>query len=872
MKTLLTAILISLCVAVSARPAAQTVVVGGLDGIDPWNESKNYPIGLALSGGGARGLSAVGLLRAFEEQHIEVVALAGTSIGSVIGGLYACGYTPDELEQFVEEIEISTLISNRPKRSSMFLTSRQEREKYLLSVRFDGWRLQIPSAISGGQAITSLLTRLTTAAIYRAGQDFTRLPIPFKAVGTDIVTGQAVELSSGSLADAMRASLAFPLAFTGVEHGDSLLMDGGILMPVPVELLRPMLDSTIPLVAVNTTSVLASAEDLLTPFDIANQVTTIMTADNLQRQLDLADIVISPVKNGLSASGFKHRDSLIALGYAAGLEAAAEIIAAVEARRDTRVYQVSQLQVVGADSNLVARFETAGLDQPFTRLQLIEDLKTLARTEPVFSITANWQVDPNALDTLPTPPVILTVDIQPQPLVKDIAFKFVGNVSYDALTLSQQCDFADDHLSAVELQRCLDRMINLYRIDGHDLAEVTEVRLDLEHGEVTVVIDEAIVSRIDVANNERSRDWLLRSYFPVKKGEPFSMTNGTRGLADLFGTELFERVTFDLEKFDSTALITIRVKEKKYGQLRMGWHWHDEYQSEQFLELLDDNVNGVGLELLAHLQYGTDRQNYFTRLRFNRIFFTYLTARWDMFYTLLDRNLFTTDGAVNGFREEDRYGFSFYVGQQLGRLGQVSAGLRVENVEVRDHRENSSTIFGLRTLHFESVVETFDRSPFPTDGHKLWLDLRLAGKLLGGEIEYTRFQSAVEAYYPFRGYLTYHPKFMIGLSRRGLPESEKFFAGGVGSFSGYRTNELSGDKIFLLSQELRLQLLSRLYLTGRFDWGDVFARAQHIKPAGFRHGFGVSLALDSPVGPVEIGYGGGDSPKDRVYFSAGFSF
>ncbi|MCP4570155.1 MAG: BamA/TamA family outer membrane protein, partial [FCB group bacterium] len=198
--------------------------------------------------------------------------------------------------------------------------------------------------------------------------------------------------------------------------------------------------------------------------------------------------------------------------------------------------------------------------------------------------------------------------------------------------------------------------------------------------------------------------------------------------------------------------------------------------------------------------------------------------------------------------------------------------VRIERVDLFDHEVGTSDRFDLRTLHLESTVESFDRYPFPTTGNKHRFDLRFAGKLFGGEIEYTRFFTSLEAYYPLGQYLNYHPKLSVGLSRRGLPPSEKFYAGGCRSLAGYRINELSGDKMFMFNQELRLKLPARFYLTGHIDFGDLYAGADDIKIRQLRRGFGVSLAFDSPLGPVVIGYGGGDSPKDRVYFSAGFGF
>jgi len=259
-------------------------------------------------------------------------------------------------------------------------------------------------------------------------------------------------------------------------------------------------------------------------------------------------------------------------------------------------------------------------------------------------------------------------------------------------------------------------------------------------------------------------------------------------------------------------------------------------------------------------------------LRLHRILFTYLTARMQFFRELLDRNLFDDDGSMNGYRDENRWGGAFYLGQQIARLGQVQVGIRVEQIESIDYPANTSAKFDLRTLHFESEVESFDRYPFPNRGKKHRFDIRFAGKLLGGEVEYSRFFTTLEAYYPLGKYLNYHFTGSVGLSRRGLPPSEKFYARGFGSFYGFRSSELTGEKMILFNQELRLNLPYRFYVTGRFDLGDLYTSAADIKPEEFRTGFGVSLALDLPIGPFEFGYGGGASPKDRVYFTAGFRF
>lgn len=857
------------------------IKVGGLDGLDPYADKEPYRIALAISGGGARGLSTIGILQAFEEKGIKVAAIAGTSMGGVIGGLYACGYSPEELRDTLRSLDFSTLLANGPPRSSMFFTRRQEQGRHLLTIKFDGLRPVIPRALTGAQELTSLLTRLTNKQNYLAGGEFSRLRIPFKTVATDVVSGKAVILESGSLVDAMRATMAFPLAFTGVEKNGQLLMDGGMLMPVPVDLVRNMVGDSTMVVAINTTSPLyETTEDLETPVDIAGQVTSIMTAEKLREQLARADLVIEPVDETFSSMDFDLSDSLIDLGYRAGLKATEDIISKIESVRHTPTYSSSDNHafIDGATGTVV---NLSGLPdgEGFTLDDLIAELKVLAQKTEVFEVLAAIAVqqvtashlDGSAnmvFDTAVT--VSLTTHLKPER--KSVCVKIDGNSIFDDSTLAARCDFPDPLISSDDIRRADDRIVNHYHTNGYDLAEVKDIRLDFENNTITFVIDEAVIRRIDVADNKRCRDWLIRSYLPMHRGKPYSADAANDGIAALYGTDLFEAVTLDLAPLDSGALVTARVKEKENTQLRFGWHWHNMYQSEQFVELLDNNVFGVGIEFLNHAQFGDDRKLFYTGVRIDRIFLTYLTARLRFHYSALDRDLFDANGNTDNIREEDRWGASFALGQQIARLGTVSAGVTIEEVQLEDKRAGADDFLGLRTLYFESRVETLNHGEFPTDGENHQAELRFAGKLIGGDVEFTRFRLSLESYYSFGEYVTYHPHMTLGLSRRGLPPSEKFYAGGMHSFYGFRTSELAGDKMFLLNQELRFKLPFWLYLSVRFDVGDVYASTEDIKLSKLRQGFGASAALDSPIGPIELGWGGGDSPKENVYFHAGFRF
>ncbi len=148
----------------------------------------------------------------------------------------------------------------------------------------------------------------------------------------------------------------------------------------------------------------------------------------------------------------------------------------------------------------------------------------------------------------------------------------------------------------------------------------------------------------------------------------------------------------------------------------------------------------------------------------------------------------------------------------------------------------------------------------------------MRAKYLGGDVEYTRFFSSLEGYFALGKRLNYHPKISIGLSRRGLPPSERFYIGGLGSFTGYRSNQWVGDKVFVFNQEFRVTLVNRLYLLAKWDLGDVWESSAQIRLKRLRQGWGGSVAYSSPIGPMEIGYGATEDNFDRWYCSVGFAF
>ncbi|HEY8122645.1 MAG TPA: patatin-like phospholipase family protein, partial [Myxococcota bacterium] len=186
-------------------------------------------VGLVLSGGGARGIAHIGVLRVLEQHRVPVDLITGTSMGSIIGGLYAAGYSPDEMEKIVDEIDWQDSFDDAPPRAHRSFRRKEDDRNFLTSLKLGikkGGGIALPWGLVQGQKLNLILRRLfmPVAEIH----DFDQLHVPFRAVSTDVVTGKPEVHASGDLATAVRASMSLPGVFAPVEEGGKLLVDGGI--------------------------------------------------------------------------------------------------------------------------------------------------------------------------------------------------------------------------------------------------------------------------------------------------------------------------------------------------------------------------------------------------------------------------------------------------------------------------------------------------------------------------------------------------------------------------------------------------------------------------------------------------------------------
>ncbi len=280
-------------------------------GLTMFSQKKDRPkIGLVLSGGGAKGFAHIGVLKVIEEAGVKIDYIGGTSMGAVVGGLYAAGYNAAQLDSIFKETDFDELLSDYiPRQTKNFYEKRND-EVYSLVLPFNKYKIGIPDALSKGLYNFNLLSRITRNV--RHVRDFNKLPIPFLCIGSDIETGEQVVLNKGNLAQAMIASSAFPSLFSPVEYQDRFLVDGGVVNNYPVDEVRKLGADII--IGVDVQNDLLDRKELNDATKILVQITNLHSIDKMKQNILKTDIYIRPDVREYGVMSFDSGDVILSRG------------------------------------------------------------------------------------------------------------------------------------------------------------------------------------------------------------------------------------------------------------------------------------------------------------------------------------------------------------------------------------------------------------------------------------------------------------------------------------------------------------------------------------------------------------------------------
>jgi len=273
-------------------------------------QKKDPKVGLVLSGGGAKGLAHIGTLKVIDSLGIRIDYIAGTSMGAIIGSLYASGYSGNQLDSIFKNVDFDKILNDNIPRAARTFYERENNEKYAVILPFDKLKVQLPSALSRGQNTFNLLSKLTLHV--SDINDFSKLPIPFFCVATNIETGQPVILDKGNLAQSVKASGAFPSLFQPVIIDNQLLIDGGVTNNYPIDELRAKGMDVI--IGVDVQDGLANRGDLSSAPAILFQINNFRTITNMKIKAPKTDIYIKPDITNYNVVSFDDGDKIVKNG------------------------------------------------------------------------------------------------------------------------------------------------------------------------------------------------------------------------------------------------------------------------------------------------------------------------------------------------------------------------------------------------------------------------------------------------------------------------------------------------------------------------------------------------------------------------------
>ncbi|MEJ5305129.1 MAG: patatin-like phospholipase family protein [Ignavibacteria bacterium] len=821
-------------------------------------------VALVLSGGGARGAAQVGVLKALFENGIKPDLIVGTSFGSIVGGLYASGYTIDQLDSILVNTNWDDIVSPSPqkKRSNLFVEQKITEDRSILTLELEGLKPVIPTSVSTGQNLVNYLNQLIIQAPLHSKESFDELLIPFRAVCTDLLTGKPVILSDGDLSEAMRASSSVSFLLSPIPRDTFLLADGGLVANIPVRIAKQLGAEIV--IAVNTTSSLRSKEELKLPWFLADQVVSIPLKTIEQLDLQEADFVITP-EIFHQSTDFSGLDSLILKGYETASKIAPEIKKAIDQeylnRLEEKSFDIRSIKYQGSGSSKIdlAILNLIKLDK-FNSSTLLKNFYDFCEDDFSF-IEMSLYPEGDYLS--------YKLKWKEKPVIREV---FVNNAAslikigiYDDIMKIKGQKFneekiADHFLDVLRKLRKLN--LSLLTIDKIDFDERNNVlNINFTSGEVDSVI---------ILGNTKTNYSVIEREIVVKPNQIFDIEDLKKSMTNLEATNLFENVFAYYLQENGRENLFFKVKEKNTGLARFGLRSDNERNVQIALDIRDENFNGTGTEIGA--QFFGGLRNHFIGIehRSNRIFNTYLNYKLRVFYSFINRNFFG-DSPFNTSKRWERMqigsydirktGIAFSTGSQVEKLGMVFIETRYELARFTPNNIQglNKTDFNLSVLKLSTLFDSRDKYPFPTEGIYLNTFYESSLKAFGGKTSYSRiyFEYESNTTYFSRHRLT--TKLVFGFGDETLPFFEQFRLGGQNSFFGLREDDFLGRQILVTSLEYQFYLPFKIffdtYLKLRYDLGGIWSSAASIKFDELRHGFGFTIAFDTPIGPADFSIG-----------------
>ena len=826
----------------------------------------NLPrVGLALSGGGARALSHIGILRALEEEQIPVDMIVGTSMGSIVGGLYSSGYSLSELDSIALNTKWNELFTvEQSNRNELFVDQKITEDKAIFSLRIDGFTPVLPKSLSSGERGANFLNLLALNAPIKA-EDYNNLKFRYRAIATDLVYGKKYIFDQGPLGIAMQASSSVTLLLPPVIKDTLTLVDGGLVANIPVKETRKLGADIV--IAANAVSPLYEESELKYPWVIADQLVSIPMQILNEQQLEEADFIIQPELGNHKNSDFFFIDSLMNKGYQSAKQTVALIKGEIENqfKNNLTVKEKKYYNVFIKDVPLEIRNyffpEKARIDSLSNR-DILYELYKIQRIGDYRNVYVELEPIGNSTH--------LSLIAEKN---REVSYYEITGVSiFDREELaSKLAGLINKPFNSIKTLNAALEILREYKREGYLLARIEKITFEEEAGILHIIIDEGQISKLHVVGNIKTKENIITREFAVNAGEYLRFQDAQNGLTNLRSTNLFENIELSSEKSDDGNELKVVVKEKPSSILRFGTRIDNENSTQVSLDIRDVNFLGTGTEVGTILSGGIRNRSYILEHRANRVFETYFTYRVRAFYDFNDVSVYSDDTpkAHNRFSRSKTgeyrqifYGGSVSVGSQVGRFGHISAEAKYQQDAIKSKYDYAGPTYNnldITSLRFSLIIDSQDSYPYPTDGFLIKTYYETAQTALGGDVSYSKFLIDYKSILGLNAPNAFIFHGVIGFSDKTLPLSQHFSFGGQNMFFGFRDYEFRGRQIFTSSLEymhkLPFKIFFDTYLKFRYDLGSAWAEQEQIRYKDLRHGMGASISFNTPIGPADFSVG-----------------
>lgn len=824
-------------------------------------------VALALSGGGARGLAQIGVLRALLQAGIKPDMIVGTSMGSIVGGLYAAGYSIDQLDSIAENTNWDYLLAleKQSDRRDLFVDQKVSEDRAIFTLRLKGLTPVLPNALNNGMFIMNFLNLLALQAPIHVKNNFEDLRTDFIAVCTNLVTGEPVLLRKGSLSQAMRASSSVSFFLSPVIVDSLTLVDGGLVANIPVEIAKKNGGDFV--IAVNTTSGLHSKSELEYPWIVADQVVSIPMKKLNENQINKADFAITPDLGGHESADFSNIDSLIMRGYLA----AEPLIDKIKERLGSEKIKKNSENTVVWIKNILLNTNLNDVEKKYVNDYSLKDsvstAQILSDLEDIYS-SGNYK-NVSAEVTQYKKYASLKFNLEQNPTLTGVNCS--GNTLVSDKSIKQLfINLLGKPYNAKKIEEELIQLTQEYRNQGYSAAQITSVNFDSTKGNLNIEIDEGKLSGLIVDGNEKTDTEIITREFPRTEGGFITYKEIDQALVNLRSTNLFDDITVSIDRGDGKNYLNVKVHEKASSLIRVGMLADNENTINFDLDLMDENVFGSGSELGLLTSFGPRNLSIALQHRANRVFDSYLTYNISLYYKQNDIYSYIDDPVTsstrfsrssNGQYRQSFFGASVSVGTQVEKFGNLIFTGKYEVDEVKNIDEQPISPYKIKLAGFgvSTTIDTQDKYPYPNNGIYFKGSYETGQTIFGGDVGFQKLGFTYKNYFTIGKHNTLSPRLQMGFGDNTLPLSQEYSIGGQFSFFGMRDYEYRGRQIFLASLEYRYQLPVRIffatYFKLRYDLGSIWEFPEQIRFKDFRHGIGATLSFDTPIGPAEFSVG-----------------